>query len=270
MCDNAAQAKVRENVVVLSNAEIAPGVWMIKLEAPETAAVLQPGQFVHLFIDEKLTLRRPFSVCRVDGRAIFIMYAIVGKGTQLLTTKEVGDTSMDVIAPCGNRWPLPKPGSKSLLVGGGLGAAPLGLFAHELFEKGIDFHFIQAARNVDLVIGRGFHDDSWRSISYATDDGTLGYKGLITDPVREKLASEEFSTVYVCGPEVMQRAVVEVCKEFDVEVYVSLERLRACGIGACLSCNVLTKNGPKKVCVDGPIFNAHDLEFSDVAQSSIH
>ena len=270
MCDNAAQTKLRESVVVLSNVAIAPDVWMVKLEAPQAAVVLQPGQFVHLFIDEKLTLRRPFSVCRVDGSAIFIMYAVVGKGTRMLTTKEAGDASMNIIAPCGNRWPLPDQSSQSLLVGGGLGAAPLGMFAHELFDKGYDFHFIQAARNADLVIGRGFHDDSWRAISYATDDGTLGYRGLITEPVREKLASEAFKTVYVCGPEIMQRAVVDVCKEFDVDVYVSLERLMACGIGACLSCNVLTKKGPKKVCVDGPIFDARDLEFSDVAQSSIH
>ena len=78
MCDNAAHKKLSESVVVLSNVAIAPDVWMIKLEAPHVSSVIEPGQFVHLFIDEKLTLRRPFSVCRVDGSAIFIMYAIVG------------------------------------------------------------------------------------------------------------------------------------------------------------------------------------------------
>ena len=259
-----------ENVEVVSNVEIAPRVWMVVLRAPKMAHLLRAGQFVHLLIDEYLTLRRPFSVCQIRQDEICIMYAVVGKGTELLTQKKTHDESMSVIGPCGNSWPHPAVGSKALLVGGGLGAAPLGMLAHELFEAGTDFHFIQAGRTDPLVIGRGFHESIRRDIEFATDDGSLGFHGLITEPVKNSLQSGEYSVVYVCGPEIMQRAVVAVCANFQVATYVSLERLMACGIGACLSCNVATKQGPQKVCVDGPIFLSEDLEFDDVARSSIH
>lgn len=262
--------KLVESVVVVSNQELAFGVWMIVLRAPKIAALLKSGQFVHLLIDEKLTLRRPFSVCQVREDTIFIMYAVVGKGTEMLTRKVAGDTSMNLIGPCGNSWPHPPVGTKALLIGGGLGAAPLGMLAHELFEAGVDFHFIQAARNEELLIGKPLHNDAFRSIEYATDDGSLGHKGLITEPVRQALSTGLYGVAYVCGPEIMQRAVIEVTNEVKVETFVSLERLMACGIGACLSCNILSKSGPKKVCVDGPIFNSRDLEFDDVARSKIH
>lgn len=264
------EPKLIENVVVVSNREIAPRVWMVELAAPKMAQLLKAGQFVHLLIDETLTLRRPFSVCQIQGDKIFIMYAVVGKGTELLTQKAANDASMSIIGPCGNSWPHPPVGSRALLVGGGLGAAPLGMLAHELFEAGSDFHFIQSARSQELIIGRHLHESIARNIEFATDDGSLGFHGLITDPVIHSLESGAYSHVYVCGPEVMQRAVVSACSSYEVTTYVSLERLMACGIGACLSCNVVTKNGPRKVCVDGPIFNSDDLEFDDVARSSIH
>lgn len=271
MCETAQHTKkFVETVEVVRNDEVAPAVFLLQFKAPKLAQSLEPGQFIHLLIDPTLTLRRPLSIARVFGDIVSILYAVVGKGTQLLSEKRPGDTTMNAIGPCGNTWPLPKEGESSLLVGGGLGAPPLGMLAHKLMAMDCPFHFIQGARTADLVIARDFHDDSYRDIEYATDDGTLGTHGLITEPLSKALESGTYSNVYVCGPEIMERFVVAECAKFDVNVYVSLERLMACGIGACLSCNVATKQGPKKVCVDGPIFNALNLEFDDFARSAFH
>lgn len=271
MCETAQHVKkFVETVEVVRNDTIAPAIFLLQFKAPKLAQSLKPGQFVHLMIDQTLTLRRPLSIAHVRGDIVSILYAVVGKGTQLLSEKRTGDTTMNALGPCGNAWPLPDEDEASLLVGGGLGVPPLGMLAHKLMAMGRDFHFIQGARSAELVIARDFHDDAFRDIEYATDDGTLGTHGLITEPLRRALESGKYRNVYVCGPEIMERFVVAECAKFDVNVYVSLERLMACGIGACLSCNIMTKQGPKKVCVDGPIFNAVHLEFDDLARSAFH
>jgi dihydroorotate dehydrogenase electron transfer subunit len=250
-----------ETVTVVANDRLAEGVGLMVLHAPRVAAAVQPGQFVHLRLGTKAEtiLRRPFSVHRAVGEHIELLYQVLGAGTLLMAEKRRGDSSMDVVGPLGHGWVVSDSLAHALLVAGGLGAAPLGLLAERLAERGVAVTVAQGAPTAQRLMARELFERVARVVAVATDDGSAGERGLVTVPVARLLSSERFDVAYTCGPEAMQRAVAGMLEQARVPCQVSLERLMACGIGACLSCVVTTRSGLKRACVDGPVFDAEEV-----------
>lgn len=270
MCTSHMDAAALERVTVVSNASVGPDLYEVVLRAPRTAASIRGGQFVHLSISrEALTLRRPLSVYRTDGENIHIVYHAKGDGTRLLAGKLAGDESMDLIGPIGRPWPIPERCKRALIVGGGVGAAPLGMLAQELRDRGVAVVTLLGAQSAPRLVGEDHFIACGADVTCSTDDGSYGVTGLITEPLRELLETERFDVAYVCGPEVMQIKVSALTVFHGVQTFVSLERLMACGVGACLSCVVPTIHGQKRACVDGPVFDAEEVLWDEAALSRV-
>ncbi len=249
-----------EIVEVVANDRVTEGVGLLVFEAPRVAAAVRPGQFVHLRVasGRDFILRRPFSVHRRSGTRIEILYQVLGIGTRAMSLLEPGDMC-DVIGPLGTGWTVSSGLEHVLFVTGGLGAAPMGMLAEELSQHGTAITVAMGAPSADRLVARELFEDLARRVEIATDDGTAGWHGFVTLVSQELLSAEHYDRVYCCGPEAMQHIVAAQCRDAAVECEVSLERLMACGIGACLSCVVTTTAGLKRACVDGPVFNAADV-----------
>jgi dihydroorotate dehydrogenase electron transfer subunit len=166
---------------------------------------------------------------------------------------------MDAIGPLGTGWSVPDGTAHALLVAGGLGAAPLGMLAERLAARGVAVSIAQGAPTAERLVARELFESVARRVEVATDDGSAGEQGLVTVVIGRLLAQDRPDVVYVCGPEAMARAVAAQSAEARVPCQVSLERLMACGVGACLSCVVTTTAGRKRACVDGPVFDAGEV-----------
>ncbi|MDO8915887.1 MAG: dihydroorotate dehydrogenase electron transfer subunit [Coriobacteriia bacterium] len=253
-----------ERVEVVANERLAPGVGLIALSAPRIAAAVRPGQFVHLRISTgaDFILRRPFSVHRAYGDHIELLYQVLGCGTRELADKTRGDM-MDAIGPLGTGWNVPDGAAHVLLVAGGLGAAPLGMLAERLAERGVAVSVALGAPTAERLVARDLFERVARQVTLTTDDGSAGEQGFVTGPSGRLIAEGRPSLVCVCGPEVMSRSVAAQAEAAGVPCQVSLERLMACGIGACLSCVVTTVRGRKRACVDGPVFDAREVVWDE-------
>lgn len=248
------------SATVVSNERIAEGVGVLTMDAGNLATQIAPGQFVHLRVAEGIDplLRRPFSVHRVSGSRIEVLYQVLGRGTRLMSEWEGGHAT-DLIGPLGCGWRIPNRVEHALLVAGGLGAAPLGMLAEELAAEGTAITVALGAPSADRLVARDLFEANARRVEVATDDGSDGHRGFVTAVTEALLASGDFDVAYVCGPEVMARIVAAQCASAGVSCQVSLERLMACGIGACLSCVVSTTSGRKRACYDGPVFDAEEV-----------
>lgn len=249
--------RLLERVTVVANDRVTEGVGLIVLESPRVARAVRPGQFVHLRISTgtDFILRRPFSIHRAEEDRLHILYQVLGTGTRALAEKRRGE-EMDVIGPLGHGWEIPEGTAHALLVAGGLGAAPMGMLAEQLSACGVAVTVAQGAPTAERLVGRGVFDAAARRVLTATDDGSAGERGFVTGLVEGALATDRPDVVYVCGPEAMARIVTAQAAAAGVPCQVSLERLMACGIGACLSCVVTTTDGQRRACVDGPVFDA--------------
>jgi dihydroorotate dehydrogenase electron transfer subunit len=249
-----------ERVEVLANDRVAEGVGLMALHAPRISSAVEPGQFVHLRIatGADFILRRPFSVHRAAGEAIEVLYQVLGVGTRKLAGKARGDV-MDAIGPLGRGWEVSDSVGHALLVAGGLGAAPLGMLAERLSARGVAVSVAQGAPTTERLVARDLFESVARRVAVATDDGSAGERGFVTAVSKRLLAEDRPGIVCVCGPEAMARTVAAQAGEAGVPCRVSLERLMACGIGACLSCVVTTTRGRKRACVDGPVFDAEEV-----------
>ncbi|MBA4371147.1 MAG: dihydroorotate dehydrogenase electron transfer subunit [Coriobacteriaceae bacterium] len=245
---------------MLANERITEGVGLLVLHAPHTAASIAPGQFVHLRIAQAadFILRRPFSVHRAEGERLEILYQVLGRGTRELSSKAPGD-AMDLIGPLGHGWEIPAEATHALLVAGGLGAAPLGMLAERLAARGVAVTVAQGAPTAARLVARVLFQDVSRRYEAATDDGSTGALGFVTKLSGRLMAADRPDVVYCCGPEAMERVVAEQAAAADVPCQVSLERLMACGVGACLSCVVSTRDGLKRACCNGPVFEASEV-----------
>lgn len=238
------------NAKILSNEAVAEQIFRLTLDAPELAETSRAGQFVQVKVAEELTLRRPFGIASTTGGRVKIFYRVVGRGTEALTTKQPGER-LNVLGALGNGF-TPRV-DKVLLVGGGMGSAPL-LCAAEQFDSDV----LIGGRNADEV---NFWQEEFRphvaKLFLTTDDGSTGRRGFVTDLLPEVLAAANYAAVMTCGPEIMMRGVARLAKALPCEV--SFERRMACGLGACLSCSIDTVDGRRKVCKDGPVFEAKEV-----------
>jgi NAD(P)H-flavin reductase len=237
-----------------------------------------PGQFYMLAAaerwgggaDERPFLPRAFSVMRrVDGRLEF-MLEDVGPGTQRLGELRAGD-GLWLAGPFGIGFAAPRDGRRPLLVGGGVGTAPLAIWQDgDDSPRGLASpeDLAQEARSSwNPVALLGFRDAEHakgasllRNARVATDDGSVGHKGPVTDLLLAELGRDQHVEIYACGPPGMLEAVRAICAEHDVPAQLALESGMACGYGACFGCVVPTKNGYVRLCVDGPVLNAADLD----------
>ena len=250
---------IDEKCRVISHEEIGTGYRYLVLEAPKMAAELQPGQFVHVRVPalETSALRRPFSVFdAADGR-VTVLYKTVGRGTAALNAVKASD-EINVLGPLGHGFPL-KCDGVPLLVGGGYGVAPLHFLAKRL--KGSKL-FIGGRTAADLLAL-----DKFKALGVevfpATNDGSAGTKGLVTDPLDDELAKlrekGETFELFACGPDPMLKAVAMRATGTGSKGWISMDRHMICGVGACYACIQKTVRGNSRCCIEGPVFAAEDL-----------
>ena len=221
---------------------------------------IAPGQFVELQVEgePKVMLRRPISVHDVDEKAgtMTLLIQIVGNGTRRLAELKEGD-KLNVVYPLGHGFSLDlAAGSRAVLVGGGAGTAPLLHLSKVLKAKGVDCTIILGGRTESLIPVRDAFA-AYGRLCIATDDGSLGHHGLVT---QHPAFGEHYDMVYTCGPTPMMKAVARSAAERGLRCEVSLENMMACGVGACLCCVTDTDQGHRCVCKDGPVFDISTLK----------
>ena len=235
---------------------------LIKLTHSEPLPEMLPGQFVEVRVDDSPStfLRRPISINNMDyeRNELWLLVAAVGDGTRRLQQLRSGDT-LNCVLPLGNSFTLPeKPGAKVLLVGGGVGVAPLLYLGRKIKAMGMQPTFLLGARTAKDVLEKPLFEEVGR-VLITTEDGSEGEKGFVTN--HSVLASENFDLISTCGPKPMMMAVARYAYKNDIECEVSLENKMACGVGACLCCVEKTVEGNKCVCKDGPVMNIKKLSW---------
>ncbi len=236
--------------------------FQLELKCSELIENIIPGQFINVLVKDSANtfLRRPFSIHDVDyeKNTITILVKEVGEGTAKISHSKVGD-SLNVVFPLGNGFTIPTRVNKVLLIGGGVGIAPMMHLSRELKKSGSDVHILLGAKTKqDHILIDEFSQQA--HVHITTDDGSLGTKGFV---VNHSILDGEikFDFIYCCGPEVMMQSVAKKAKSLNIECEVSLENMMACGFGVCLCCVTKTKEGNKCVCSEGPVFNINELEW---------
>ena len=236
---------------ILENKPLTANVYRMILRG-DTAPVTAPGQFINIRLDG-LYLRRPISVCDVEGDRLTIIYKVVGKGTERLSQMVPGE-ALDCLSGLGNGYDLSCAGDAPVLVGGGVGVPPLYLLAKELLEQG---------RKVTVCLGFNtageiFYEEEFKALGCAvrvsTVDGSAGTKGFVT-----AILPENPSYYYACGPEPMLKAVFGA---LPCSGQLSFEARMGCGFGACMGCTCETLTGYKRICKDGPVMRKEELKWN--------
>lgn len=250
--------KTLKDFTVKSKEQIGP-CCLLTLKTSDGSELPQiaPGQFVEVQCETPgVMLRRPISVCNVssDGCLILLVKS-VGKGSEYIVNHPIGG-KVNILLPLGNGFSISDQPKKVLLVGGGVGAAPLSYLAYTLAKQGSDVTILIGARSASELNAIETLYPSKVRLVLATDDGSLGHHGLVTThPVFE----DEYEMIYSCGPTPMMRAVAHIARERNINCEVSLENRMACGLGACLCCVEKTTEGHLCVCTEGPVFNINRL-----------
>ena len=266
--------------MILSNVEISPGYWRIRLTAPQEFAAATPGQFVMVGISGAIDplLRRPFAIFDVGTytpaqsgavpQVFFeMLYKVVGKGTAMLSALHETDL-VDILGALGTGFELGSAEEEKLLVGGGIGLAPLYLLAKELVKRKSPVRLFAGGRTRDDILCITEFERLGVECYTATEDGSLGDQGYVTVALNRRLDSlKGKATLYACGPDPMLHAVAKIAAEREIPCQVSLEGYMACGVGACLGCVATGKNHSPKtpdyrcVCTEGPVFESSDLKW---------
>lgn len=252
--------KIKEVASVISQEMLVTDIYSMWIKT-NIAKEAKPGQFISVYTKtEAKLLPRPISICEIsdDKTALRIVYRIAGKGTDEFSKYTAGD-DVSVLGPLGNGFPLGE--EKAILIGGGIGIPPMLELAKQL--------------KCDKTIVVGYRDASmfliddlkkYGSVVVATEDGSVGTKGNVIDAIKEQ--GVEGQVIYSCGPIPMLRGIKAYAKDAGITAYISMEERMACGVGACLGCVCKSKDvddhskvNNKRVCADGPVFNAEDIDL---------
>ncbi len=253
------------DLVVTENSQLNQNYCLIKLTTTDDTLLpeMYPGQFVEVRVDGSPTtyLRRPISVNFVDKNKneLWLLVQAIGDGTKMMCKYEKGDI-VNLLLPLGNTFTIPeKNGDKELLlIGGGVGTAPMLFLGARLKEQGFNPKFLLGARSKnDLLQLDDFRE--YGEVFCTTEDGSFGEKGYVTD--HTVLKNTRFSAIYTCGPKPMMVAVAKYAHHNQIECEVSLENMMACGFGVCLCCVEKTSEGNVCVCTEGPVFNIEKLTW---------
>ena len=250
--------KFIKDLTVRSVERISEKHLLIRLTDGEPLPDMAPGQFVEVRIDGSATtfLRRPISINFVNRAAneLWLMVAMVGDGTRSLQKLAVGDT-LNCVLPLGNTFTMPQATERVLLVGGGVGVAPLLYMGAEMRKRGCEPTFLLGARTAaDLLELDAFK--KYGRVYVTTEDGSVGEKGFVTN---HSVLQEPFDRIATCGPKPMMVAVARYAVQKGIDCEASLENMMACGLGACLCCVEKTTEGNLCVCKEGPVFNVKRL-----------
>lgn len=253
---------------ILENKEIADNIYKIKIKKPNKNFDIKAGQFINIKCGEGdfPLLRRPISIGLSDEDSMTIYVNKVGKGTELLCDKSKGEF-IDILGPLGNTFNMDIDKGNVLIVGGGIGTAPLLELTKTLSNKS----------NVNIKVILGYRDEPFiveefknyaNDIIVVSEKEGFDHKGYVTGPLENELKENKYDEVFTCGPEPMLKKVNEICKENNVVVQLLLEERMACGIGACLVCTCKTKRGNDdwnyvRTCKDGPVFYGEEVIFDE-------
>ena len=249
--------KIKETAKVISQESIATDIYSMWIET-SIADMANPGQFISVYTkDGSKLLPRPISICEIEAGKLRIVYRIAGEGTKEFSSYNSGD-SIDILGPLGNGFPLKD--KAAILIGGGIGIPPMLQLAKTLTCK--------------KTIVVGYRDElflndelsKYGEVVIATESGTYGTKGNVIDAIKENGVDGEI--IYACGPIPMLRGIKSYAKENNITAYISMEERMACGVGACLGCVCKSTSvddhsnvNNKRVCADGPVFNAEDIDL---------
>ncbi len=248
---------------VVENIRLHPKYCLLKLTSDKTLPEMVPGQFVQVRVDgsSQTFLRRPISVNYIDRKAneLWLLIQMIGEGTRRLSEYVPGET-MNLMLPLGNGFAVPQKTTSAnlLLVGGGVGTAPMLYLGEMLKSVGFEPEFLLGARTKEDVMQLDEFEKLGK-VYITTEDGSLGEKGFVTN--HSILQEKKYDKIYTCGPKPMMVAVAKYAKASGIECEVSLENMMACGIGACLCCIENTVKGNVCVCTEGPVFNINQLTW---------
>ncbi len=243
------ESYIQEFFTVDKNDNIAKDVYEMKLLG-NTAAITAPGQFVNIKIDG-FYLRRPISVCDYDDKSVTLIYKVVGKGTEVMSKLKKG-TVLDLLVGLGNGFDTSKSGDRPLLIGGGMGVAPMYNLCKKLVAEGKKPIVVSGFNSECDVYYENEFKEAGAEVYIATADGSCGEKGFVTD-VTAKL---DYTYFYTCGPMPMFKAVEAMAKTSG---QFSFEERMGCGFGACMGCSCKTKYGNKRICKDGPVLEREEI-----------
>jgi dihydroorotate dehydrogenase electron transfer subunit len=254
--------KWMEQALIVTNQALSADVYRMVVHSPQVAAACVPGQFVmvRLPVSSDPLLRRPLSIAGADREAgtLTLIYRLVGRGTQQMAAASVGAT-LDVMGPLGRGFDLSA--SRLLLVGGGIGLAPLLFAAQRCCPAPVEV--LAGGRTKDELFWTDLFRQLCKQIHVTTDDGSLGLCGTCADALPELLMNGKYEGLLTCGPRPMMRRVAALATATGVRTQVSLEEHMACGLGACLSCTCAAADGAsRQVCKDGPVFWSEEVDWS--------
>lgn len=254
--------KDRTGKIILNN-QIAKDIYKMVIAFDDMPEDIKGGQFIHIKLtDNSHVLRRPFCICDfdMDKKTVTVCYAVVGEGTKEMTKYSEGMT-IKAMMPLGNGFVPDDNMKKIVLLGGGMGSAVLPAVPKTFGDR--EYYTYLGFANKDKVVLEEEMKALSKEVVVATDDGSYGKKGFVTNILAEDMAKLKPDAVFCCGPEVMYKALKKALAPFDVPVIVSLEARMGCGIGACLVCNCKVKrNGEEgylRVCADGPVFRLDEV-----------
>ena len=259
---------------ILSNKNIILNFFKIILDAPEICQDAEPGQFVHIKVTSgsAFLLRRPFSIHNTQDEKLEILYRVVGRGTDLLSRKKKSE-KLDLLGPLGQGFELKENFRTITLVAGGIGIAPFYFLAKRLlnYDSKIGgqapikndspkITVLLGARTKKQILCAQDFKNLGTTVKVATEDGSWGYKGLVSDFLAETLLRyPKPDSVLACGPVPMLKKIAQLSRKYRLLTQVSLEQTMGCGIGACLGCVVSTPEGYLRVCTDGPVFRVNQI-----------
>jgi dihydroorotate dehydrogenase electron transfer subunit len=259
--------------LIKEHRKVASDIFMLTLSAPEVAVSAKAGQFIHIKCGKGLDplLRRPFSLSEIDRSSgtISIIYEVRGKGTKLLSDYLEGQ-ELDVLGPLGNSFFIEDLDAQNhaILVGGGIGAPPMAALGQALKDHGLNkVTIILGAATKDKLLPEEIFTQTDAEVLLATDDGTMGHKGFVTELLPQTMDNKEQYVVFACGPGGMLKAVGDYCLQRDIPCQLSLEEVMACGVGACQGCACKVKDNPGfkyvRVCREGPVFKAGEVVWDE-------
>lgn len=261
-------------VEIVHHQQVGPEHFLMRVLAPVLTRLAKPGQFVHARCNTVMDplLRRPISLHGIDYKAgtVSLLYQVVGQGTRLLSEMRVGD-EIDIMGPLGQGFTIPDQTERVLVVGGGIGVAPLFPLIQALKHYKVEQTVLIGARTALYIVGTSQLSSLGVKVEVATDDGSMGYKGFVTDLAEKQLKLAKPDYFFACGPNPMLRELQKVTAKYGVKGQISLEERMGCGVGACLACVCKTKVAGlvvsdktndfeySKVCTDGPVFVASEV-----------
>ena len=239
---------------IAENLQLTENIFRMKLKG-DVSAVTAPGQFIDIRLNDYY-LRRPISVCDVENGEIIIVYKTVGHGTEVMSQLPVGE-KLDILTGLGNGYDMNRSGEHPLLIGGGVGVPPLYMLAKKLKEQHKEVSVILGFNTAKEV----FYETEFKAlgcdVKVTTVDGSYGNKGFVTNAFP---LVENYTFTYACGPMPMLKAVYNTAV---TDGQYSFEERMGCGFGACMGCSTKTKNGYKRVCKDGPVFDKEEILWED-------